>query len=251
MKKILICFLSISLFGCLDNSSDKTNEKDSTATTSGLTDEEKKEGWQLLFDGTSTKGWHKYGGKEVGEAWKIDSGALHLDASARVDWQIKGGGDIISDEEYENFDLKLDWKIDTCGNSGLIFYIHEDTSKYKWGWETGPEMQVLDNKCNHDATIIKHRAGDLYDLISCSKETVKPALEWNQVEIKSLNGKLELWLNGENVVTTTLWDDNWKKMVAGSKFKDMPDFGTYHKGKIGLQDHGYNVWYRNIKIRKL
>jgi hypothetical protein len=80
---------------------------------------------------------------------------------------------------------------------------------------------------------------------------VKPALEWNQVEIKSLNGKLELWLNGENVVTTMLWDDNWKKMVAGSKFKEMPDFGTYHKGRIGLQDHGFHVWYRNIKIRKL
>lgn len=253
MKKILICILSVALFGCLDNSSDTTDDdnKGSTALNPGLTEEEKKDGWQLLFDGSTTKGWHKYGAKQTGEAWKADSGALFLDASLREDWQIKGGGDIVTDEEYENFDLKLEWKIDTCGNSGIILFINEDTAKYKWGWETGPEMQVLDNKCNHDATIIKHRAGDLYDLISCSKETVKPALEWNQVEIKSLNGKLDFWLNGENVVSTMLWDDNWKKLVAGSKFKAMPDFGTYRKGRIGLQDHGYNVWYRNIKIKKM
>jgi hypothetical protein len=110
---------------------------------------------------------------------------------------------------------------------------------------------VLDNNGHPDAKIIKHRAGDLYDLISCTKETVKPALQWNSAEVKSLNGKLELWLNGENVVTTTLWDENWKTMVANSKFKQWADFGTFKKGKICLQDHDNNVWYRNIKIKKL
>ena len=99
--------------------------------------------------------------------------------------------------------------------------------------------------------ILKHRAGDLYDLISCSKETVKPALEWNQVEIKSVNGKLDFFLNGENVVSTTMWDDNWNKMIAASKFKQWPGFGTFKKGKICLQDHDCNVWFRNIKIKKL
>ena len=112
-------------------------------------------------------------------------------------------------------------------------------------------MEVLDNSGHPDSKIIKHRAGDLYDLISCSKETVKPAGEWNLAEVKCLNGKLDLFLNGENVVSTTLWDDNWKKLVAGSKFVEMPDFGTYKKGKIGLQDHGNAVWYRNIMIKKL
>ncbi len=257
MKKIFVCLLTVSLFGCIDSSSDEKEEKKDTMTTS-LTEEEKKDGWQLLFDGTSTKGWHKYGDTVIGKAWKADSGQLKLDASEKENlptgqagWQIKGGGDILTDEEFDNFHLKLDWKIDTCGNSGIIIYINEDTAKYVWGWETGPEMQVLDNKCHPDSKIIKHRAGDLYDLISSSKETVKPALEWNQVEIKSLNGKLDFWLNGENVVSTTMWDDNWKKMIAGSKFKDKPDFGTYKKGKIGLQDHGNNVWFRNIRIKKL
>lgn len=215
-------------------------------TTNGLTEQEKNEGWQLLFDGSSTKGWHKYGGTAVGSAWSVADNSIHLNAGIKDQ-----GGDIVTDQEYDNFDLKLDWKIDSGGNSGVIFFINEDKAKYEWPWMTGPEMQVLDNERHADAKIIKHRAGDLYDLISSSKETVKPALEWNSMEIKSLNGKLDLYLNGTNIVSTTMWDDNWKKLIAGSKFRNMADFGTYRKGRIGLQDHGNNVWFRNIKIRKL
>lgn len=249
-KLILISAITISLSSCVDSSSDD-NEKTTTLTVASLTEDEKKDGWQLLFDGASTKGWHSYGETTAGKAWKVDSGAIHLDASVKADGKVVGGGDLTTDSAYDNFHLKLEWKIDTNSNSGLIFYVNEDTAKYKKSYETGPEMQVLDNKGHPDAKIIRHRAGDLYDLISCTKETVKPALQWNAAEIKSLNGKLELWLNGENVVSTTLWDDNWRAMLANSKFKQWADFGTFKKGKICLQDHGDNVWYRNIKIRKL
>jgi hypothetical protein len=258
LKNVLIACSSAILFACNNENkgTEKTGEDSATATISApmnntLTEEEKKEGWELLFDGTTTKGWHRYGNTPVGAGWKVADGNLFLDAANKKDWQVRDGGDILTDNEYDNFDLKLDWKIDTSGNSGIIFYIFEDSVKYQWPWYTGMEMQVLDNNGHPDAKIIKHRAGDLYDLISSSKETVKPALEWNMAEIKCLNGKLDLFLNGENVVSTTLWDDNWKKLIAGSKFKSMPDFGTYKKGKIGLQDHGNTVWYRNIKIRKL
>lgn len=216
-----------------------------------LTDQEKTDGWQLLFDGQTTKGWHKYGGTAVGSAWKITDGTLKLDAGNIVNGKIVDGGDIVTDEEFENFHLKLEWKIDTNGNSGIMFYVKEDTAVYKRPYETGPEMQVLDNNGHPDAKITKHRAGDLYDLISCSKETVKPALEWNQVEIKCVDGKLDFWLNGENVVSTTLWDPNWTKMVAASKFRQWPDFGTFKKGRICLQDHDNTVWYRNIKIKRI
>lgn len=249
-KLFLIPVVALAMTGCVDSSSDD-KEPETKAMTATLTDEEKKDGWQLLFDGTSTKGWHSYGDSTAGKAWKIDSGTLHFDASVIKNEKVVGGGDLTTNEEYENFHLKLEWKVDTGANSGIIFYVHEDTTKYKKSYETGPEMQVLDNERHKDSKIIKHRAGDLYDLISCSKETVKPALQWNAVEIKSLNGKLEFWLNGENVVTTQLWDDNWKTMVANSKFKQWADFGTFKKGKICLQDHGNNVWYRNIKIKKL
>lgn len=197
----------------------------------------KQNGWISLFDGTSTKGWHSYGKQTAGSAWKAENGELHLDASQKNGWQIKDGGDIVSDEEFENFHLKLEWKISKDGNSGIIFLVHEDTAKYKYVWFTGPEMQILDNAGNEDGKIYKHHAGDLYDLIACSTETVKPYGEWNLAEIIVNKGKLELRLNGTTVVKTNLWDDSWKKLIAGSKFKTMPGFGTFTKGKIALQDN--------------
>jgi len=248
MKKILVFALAISLIACNDNSTVKKEEtKMEPVTNSLLTPEEEKDGWQLLFDGTSIDKWHNYGGGAVKDIWKVADGILMYDTSIKRD---TSGADIVTNEEFENFDLKLEWKIDTGGNSGILFYVQEDADHKKPYW-TGPEMQILDNERHSDRKYPKHRAGDLYDLISCSKETVKPALEWNQVEIKSLNGKLDFWLNGENVVSTTMWDDNWSKMIAASKFKQWPGFGTFKKGRICLQDHGNNVWFRNIKIKKL
>jgi hypothetical protein len=241
-KLILVAAATIAIVSCHSTKEAMTENK--------LTTEEKNDGWKLMFDGKTTKGWHKYGGNPVGSAWKVKDGELYLDTTIKENWQIKDGGDIVSDEEYENFHLKLEWNIAKDGNSGIIFYINEDKSKYNWPWETGPEMQVLDNNGHPDAKIIKHRAGDLYDLITVSKETVKPPGEWNLAEIKCVNGKLDFYLNGENVISTTLWDDAWRKLVAGSKFKNMPGFGTYKKGRIGLQDHGNEVHFRNIKIRR-
>ena len=207
-------------------------------------------GWISLFDGVSTNGWHSYGKSAAGKAWKVEDGTIHLDAAAKKSYQTDGGGDLVTDNEFENFDLKLEWKISKNGNSGIIFYVHEDSS-YKESWNTGMEMQVLDNDGHPDGKIHKHRAGDLYDLIPCTTETVKPVGEWNQVEMISKKGKLELKLNGTSIVSTALWDDNWKKLIAESKFKNMPGFGTFSKGKFALQDHGNDVWFRNIMIKKL
>jgi hypothetical protein len=269
MKSMIKLFagsvLVLTLAAC--NNDAGTGKTDATDTSSAkkeetvsiLTDQEKADGWQVLFDGKTTNGWHKYGGGPVGTAWKINDGVLWLDASNKEDvdpsdktnMKIVGGGNLVTDEDFDNFDLKLDWKIDTAGNSGILFYVAEDTAKYKEPYHTGPEMQVVDNDRHPDGKLVKHMAGDLYDLIACSKKTVKPAGEWNAVEIKSLNGKLDLYLNGENVVSTTMWDDNWKKMVAASKFKQWPDFGTFKKGKICLQDHDNMVSYRNIRVKRL
>ena len=105
------------------------------------------------------------------------------DTSSKKDWQTANGGDIVTDEEFDNFDFKVEWKISPAGNSGLIFYVHEDTVKFKHSFESGPEMQIVDNDGHPDGKLIKHQAGDLYDLISCNKKTVKPISEWNQAEI--------------------------------------------------------------------
>lgn len=243
MKKAgLIMLLAIAVAGCNAPSEKKADEPAPEKTD---------EGWVSLFDGKTLAGWHNYGKTTVGEAWKVQDGNLYLDTTKKAGWQTAQGGDIVSAEEYENFDLKLEWKIAPGGNSGIIFYVHEDTTKYKYVWNTGPEMQVLDNDLHSDGKIPKHRAGDLYDLISCKTETVKKPGEWNEAEIISKDGKLDFILNGTNVVSTMLWDDAWKKLVAGSKFKEWPDFGIYKKGHIALQDHGNTVWYRNIKIKRL
>ena len=213
-----------------------------------------KGGWISLFDGKTTKGWHTYNKQAVvGQGWKVEDGVIHLDPVAKKAGGDEGG-DLVTDEEFENYHLKYEWKISPKGNSGLIFYLHEDP-KIANTYQTGMEMQVLDNGSptalgHPDGKLYTHRAGDLYDLLA-AKEAAKPQGEWNKAEIVSNKGKLEFYLNGQRTLSTSVWDDNWHKMIAISKFKDMQGFGTYKKGRIGLQDHGDEVWYRNIQIKKL
>jgi hypothetical protein len=209
-----------------------------------LTAQEKKDGWKLLFDGKSTNGWKTFKSDKVNARWKVANGELYLDKSATEK------GDIITVDEYKDFDFAYEWKISPCGNGGVMFNVVED-AKFENTYNTGPEMQVLDNSCHPDAKIIKHRAGDLYDLISCSKETVKPAGEWNSARIVSKNAKMEFWLNGTKVVEFTMHTPEWDQMVANSKFKTWPDFGKALKGHIAIQDHGDAVWFRNLKIKEL
>jgi hypothetical protein len=213
-------------------------------TANTLTKAEKKEGWQLLFDGSSTTGWHTYGQPVATTRWTVMDGAITPNPSG------KGDGDLVTDKIYGDFDLKLEWKISPGGNSGILFHIQEDTVKYGETYITGPEMQVLDNDSNHDGRIHTHRAGNLYDLIAGPDET-KPVGQWNQVEIISQGSTLKFFLNGVNVVTTTQWDDHWREMIAHSKFKRWPAFGIAHNGKIALQYHEFPVWFRNIRSKTL
>ncbi len=206
--------------------------------------------WVSLFDGKTTKGWHCYGKPTASAAWKVQDGTLFFDADSKKT-NPKEGGDLVSDASFTNFHLKLEWKISKNGNSGIIFWVQDDTSKYKQVWFTGPEMQVLDNDGHPDGKIKKHRAGNLYDLVEGKEGAVNKVGEWNFVDIISYNGKLDFYLNGVNTVSTTYGDADWKALIAGSKFKYSPDFGKTFGGHIALQDHGDNVWYRNIMIKKL
>jgi len=215
-----------------------------------LTDAEIKEGWQLLFDGKSMTGWRNFNKNGLGKSWIVDEESIHLNGifDKNGTMKIQEGGDIITEKTYGDFELRYDWKISPCGNSGVMFNILED-KKYKYGWETGPEMQVLDNTCHPDAKYPTHKAGDLYDMISCSQETVKPAGEWNQAKIISRQGQVDFWLNDVNVVSFTMSDKSWEERIQKSKFKNLPDFGKFRSGHIALQDHDNEVWFRNLKIK--
>lgn len=217
-----------------------------------LTQEEIAAGWKLLFNGKDVSSWRNFKKQTIGKSWIIQENAIHLDAQPNKDghWQAADGGDIITNDAYENFEFMIDWKIANCGNSGIIFNIVE-ADKYDYVWQTGPEMQILDNTCHPDTKYVTHRAGDLYDLIESKYSAVKPAGQWNEVRIKKLNGKVEFWLNGHKTVDFEMHTEEWTKMIANSKFKDMPDFGLAKKGHISLQDHGDKVWFKNIKIRTL
>jgi hypothetical protein len=248
MHKLTYLVLVPAFFAC-----NTTNQPTMNSDTNSATKDDKE--WVSLFDGKTTNGWHTYGKTTIGKAWKAEDGVLHLDAASKKEWQTAEGGDIISNQEFDNFHLKLDWKISPKGNSGVIFYINEDPAKYQYPWQTGPEMQVLDNgtatQLGHsDGKLYTHRAGDLYDLLA-GKEVVKPAGEWNTVEIVANKGKLDFYMNGQHTLSTTMWNDIWKQMIGISKFKDMQGFGSFQKGKIGLQDHGDDVWFRNIRIKRL
>lgn len=215
-----------------------------------LTAAQKQEGWKLLFNGHNLDGWHSYNESQPGKAWKVQGGTIVLDKNPGT--PQKDYTDLTTDGEYSNFDLKLQWKLKPCTNSGIIFYVHE-SKQYAYPWNTGPEMQVVDLACSPDSKILMHRAGDLYDLVPSDTEWVTPGLQWNQVEIKADNGHVQLYLNGHKQVDTHFWDDHWKQLIANSKFAKMPNFGTFKKGHISLQgtEGGTKVWYRNIMIKEL
>lgn len=241
--------LSVISFGC---SSSKVSSD--TESLNSLSNSEKKDGWQLLFDGKTTNGWHTYGRADPGKVWVVEDGSVRVDPTSRQQYPNEDG-DLVTNNEYDNYHLKIDWKISPKGNSGIIFYVNEDAKKYGATYSTGMEMQVLDNGTpttpgHSDGKLYTHRAGDLYDLLA-AKEVANPQGEWNHAEIKSKDGQLDFYLNGQHTLSTKIWDDNWKQMIAISKFKSMPGFGTFKKGKIALQDHGDLVWFRNIKIKKL
>ncbi len=213
-----------------------------------LTAKEKKAGWKLLFDGKTTKGWHTFHKDAASPAWKVEDGALVLDQAAKKNGAP--GGDLVTNDEFENYELSIQWKISEGGNSGIIFSVNE-SPEYKATYETGPEMQVLDDDKHPDGKIIKHNAGDLYDLVKSSQKAVKPVGEWNTAQIIKKNGRLTLKLNGVTTVETTMGTPEWDALVANSKFKTWKGFGKYQKGHIALQDHGDVVSYRDIKIRQL
>ncbi|MEO1448457.1 MAG: family 16 glycoside hydrolase [Bacteroidota bacterium] len=209
-------------------------------TANTLTASEKAEGWQLLFDGTTTTGWRNPHQKGIHEGWQVEEGALVRAGD--------GAGDIITTDQYEAFELRMEWKIAPGGNSGVFFHV-EEGEKDQPIYVTGPEMQILDDLAHPDRKYHSHRSGSNYDLHPAAFEALRPVGSWNEVRlIVRPNGQVEHWLNGYRIVSYTLGDADWQRRVKASKFASMPEYGRIKKGHIGLQDHGDKVSFRNVKI---
>jgi len=217
-----------------------------------LNDKEKKEGWVLLFNGKDFKGWRQCNGKAMPKNWVIEDGTMKVFTGEGKEPGHGSNGDILfGDKKFKNFELTVDWKASKMANSGIFFDIREVPGQPIYF--AAPEVQILDNVDATDNKIASHLAGSLYDMIAADPKTVHPAGQWNTIVIRVKNGKVTHTQNGVKVVEYTLWTPAWDAMVKASKFKDFPGFteGISKEGFIGLQDHGYPVWFRNIKIREL
>lgn len=249
---IAVTVLSLNSAYAQDNKKQKSRKSSKKTEVNTLSKAEKDEGWILLFDGKTTDQWRGYGKTDFPKGWTINDNAIQCIGSGKG--EAGQGGDIITKEKYKNFELTLEWKISEGGNSGIFYLAQEIPGEPIW--KSAPEMQVLDNAKHPDAKLGvdgNRQAGSLYDLIPAKPQNAKPAGEWNTVKIMVYKGTVVHYQNGVKVLEYHLWTDDWKKLVEGSKFPALnPDWANVPKsGVIALQDHGDDVWYRNIKIKEL
>lgn len=232
-KSLTIVAVALLASGCATSSSATSSQP-----MNSLTREEQRDGWKLLFDGSTTNGWRNYRRNTMSPGWTVADGALVRSG--------EGAGDIITREQYRNFDLMLDWRVAEGGNSG-IFYRATEEGNYVW--QSGAEMQVLDDARHADGKSPLTSAGSSFGLYEAPRGIVRPAGEWNSARLVVNGNHVEHWLNGQKLLEYQIGSDDWNARVAKSKFGTMPLYGRAPEGHIGLQDHGDRVEFRNIKIK--
>ncbi len=243
MKKILYLTTVVTLLFTVSAFAQKVNK---------LSKQEKKDNWVLLFNGKNFDGWRQCNGTAMPANWEIEDGAMKVfTGEGKKPGQGAGGDILFSGKKFKNFELSIDWKAGEKANSGIFYYVRETPGEAIY--YAAPEAQVLDNENATDNKVDSHLAGSLYDMIAADPATVNPAGQWNTFVVKALNGKVTHYMNGKEVLSYTLWTKEWDELVQNSKFKNFKGFteGISKEGYIGLQDHGYTVWFRNIKIREL
>lgn len=204
-----------------------------------LSEGERAAGWRLLFDGVTTRGWRGYGRSDMPSGWAAVDGALT---------RVSQSDDIITVDQFANFELALDWKVAPGGNSGIFYRAIEGPEKI---YHSAPEMQVLDDDRHPDGRSPLTSAGAVYGLYPAPRGVAKPAGEWNAARILVNGNHVEHWLNGVKVAEYELGSPDWKSRVANSKFAEWPPYGKATRGHIGLQEHGGWVAFRRIRIRVL
>ena len=266
MKKTLIAIAALALGFMVSCSTEKTAELKCSTTLNGEEDSTftfpEKDGYIYIFNGKDLAGWRGYGLDHVTERWVVEDSCLKFDTN------VEGkGGDIIFAHKFKNFEMQLEWKISEGGNSG-IFYLAQEVRNEEGNLEpifiSAPECQVLDNENHPDAKMGKdgnRKSSSLYDMIPATPQNAKPFGEWNAIKITVKDGVVTHYQNGEQVVQYKLWTPEWTAMLQDSKFSEeaWPAAfkllnncgGENHEGFIGFQDHGNDVWFRNIRVKEL
>jgi 3-keto-disaccharide hydrolase len=211
---------------------------DDKTMTNTISAKEKADGWRLLFDGKTTTGWRGFRQQEMPAGWRAVDGALTRVAKAT---------DIVTSDEFGDFELTIDWNLSPNGNSGIFYRVTEDDDVM---WHTAPEFQIIDNAYKEPLKAVQ-LAGANYDLDPPSRDATRPIGSWNTAKLVVRGPHVEHWLNGVKVVEYELWSADWERRVGASKFKDFPRYARARRGHIGLQDHGDRVAFRNIKIREV
>jgi hypothetical protein len=253
MKKLItIAVILLTLTAILITGQEKQKSPESLYTEinkndppNTLSSAEKKDGWKLIFDGKTTKGWHGYNMKVFPDCWEVDHGTLTMNTTGSAE-----SLDIITDKEYKNFALFLEYKLTKAANSGVIYQVAEDP-KYKFPYETGPEFQVIDHQNWQGKLEDWQINGANYAMYPPLVQPYKPLGEWNQLFLVVQGNTVTQILNGSVVVRYEKYSDEWKKLRNSGKWSDYPDWGKYDQGYISLQNHGTKVWYRSVKIKEL
>jgi 3-keto-disaccharide hydrolase len=249
---LVIVILAVSSELAAQDKSKAAHRSEAAIQPNTLAPAERAAGWKLLFDGKTWNGWRGFRREKIPvEGWMIEDGTIkHLAGRGE---QSQQGGDIITIGQYDNFELQLEWRISPGGNSGVKYLVAEEMVKSGYSG-LGFEMQVLDDDRHPDAKMGKagnRTASALYDLIAPKNKVLRPVGEWNQARLIIRGDHVEHWLNGAKVVEYDLGSTELKALIAESKYKDIAGFGEVRKGHILLQDHGNEVWFRNIKLREL
>lgn len=209
-----------------------------------LSPAEKKAGWKLLFNGNNTTGWRAYNRKPY-DSWEVVNAQLHCKTKEQ---QVTQRADLITVDQYDNFELQLDWKVDKGANSGIIYRVQETSGP---SYETGPEYQLIDDEGYSEKLEDWQKSGSDYAMHPPTALAAKPVGEYNHTRIVVNGAHVEHWLNEKKVAEFDLWTPEWQALKQKGKWKDAAAYGMAKKGYIALQDHGGGIWFKNIKVRKL
>jgi hypothetical protein len=249
----LVPVLALALGGCASTKGSTTGAIPDDGPANVLTADEQAAGWRLLFDGKTTTGWRGHKMETFPQVrWVVEGGTIHRTPNQQKKEQE---WDIITVDQFDNFDLRWQWKLGTRGNTGLKYLIDEAMATKKQDEGIGFEYQMLDDNTHPDAAKGidgNRRTGSLYDLIPAAKDkVVNPVGQWNESRVLVDGNHIEHWLNGSKILSFERGSPEFKALIAGSKFKEIAGFGDVSRGPILLQDHGDEAWFRNIKLRPL